>query len=478
MQYTLATLALALSASAARIPRTTCTFGLTATGGQSGQIGQLDDGQNRIGGKLPKGTYSINNGEIVDSRGRGCILTGPTTQFQCDQGAKPTGGFSIGQNGELSFEGSHRFYACPASDEEWNLYTTPVEGQDKCVKISLVADGCFDQATTSKAPQPPPTEKPSPPPQTEKPPPATTIEKTQTVEKTKSSEPTTIHKTDTVEHVSTIKVTQPADVKTETITQTQSPKVITSTIVKESTVERTQTIKVTQPAEVKTVVETQKITVTQDKECPAPTAPPAETHKPEQPAPTKPAEPTKVPVETHAPEPSKEPEQPPKDNNNEHACPTNLDGEYQYPHLIVPVNKDEPHKAYGTQYNGKITSSISTIFNFDIPHDYKGQCSLVFLFPEQKDLETSSFTFKGDGDVSFSKLKTLTTQETSYETVGEVEKDFGVQHLTPGSKAVVATFACPAGQRISFKASAVGNTDFEYFQDYNPSPIGAYVTTC
>lgn len=79
MKYTLSVAALALGASAAFIPAS-CTFSLTASGGANGVVGQLGDGQNRVGGSLPKGTYSISNGQITDSHGRGCILTPPTTQ--------------------------------------------------------------------------------------------------------------------------------------------------------------------------------------------------------------------------------------------------------------------------------------------------------------------------------------------------------------------------------------------------------------
>jgi hypothetical protein len=65
-------------------------FKLESSGNVHGPIGQLYDGQNRVGGGLPLGHYTIKyglkGGVIVDKNGRGCILTPPTTQFQCDQG--------------------------------------------------------------------------------------------------------------------------------------------------------------------------------------------------------------------------------------------------------------------------------------------------------------------------------------------------------------------------------------------------------
>lgn len=49
---------MALGASAALLPRADqCCFQLTASGGASGTLGQLGDGQNRIGGGLGEATY-------------------------------------------------------------------------------------------------------------------------------------------------------------------------------------------------------------------------------------------------------------------------------------------------------------------------------------------------------------------------------------------------------------------------------------
>lgn len=54
-----------------------CCFQISASGGASGQLGQLGDGQNRIGdNSLSPATYCIDSsGGITDSNGRGCILT-------------------------------------------------------------------------------------------------------------------------------------------------------------------------------------------------------------------------------------------------------------------------------------------------------------------------------------------------------------------------------------------------------------------
>lgn len=137
-------------------------FGITATGGPGGQLSQLSDGQNRIGqtSGVEKGSYCINNGSqslpqpitttahtdecfaaLTDSNGRGCILTPPTGQFQCDAGAHPSQGFAVESSGALTLHDSDKFWACPTGDHGgWNIYSDWLKYQTKCVQVTLSAD--------------------------------------------------------------------------------------------------------------------------------------------------------------------------------------------------------------------------------------------------------------------------------------------------------------------------------------------------
>lgn len=128
--------ALALTAGAnALITRTApCCFHLDASGAVTGSVGQLSDGQNRVGGGLTPAQYCIADGGITDANGRGCILTrtftssfrmsliitdllpAPTSQFQCDVGASPTTGFSVGCDGTVAYNGMTTFYECQTGD--------------------------------------------------------------------------------------------------------------------------------------------------------------------------------------------------------------------------------------------------------------------------------------------------------------------------------------------------------------------------
>ena len=301
-----------------------CNFKLAAAGGASGQISQLGDGQNRVGASgLPVATYSIGaDGGILDQNGRGCILTPPTTQLQCDAGASPTAGFSIGCDGTMSYNGKSHFVACQTGDNGWNIYSTAGPGQTGCVNITLVADSCHPGCPSVQPSSPalPSESLPSPPPAS--------------------------------------------------------------------------------------------------KTCPA--------------------DPTRA---------------------------------FEFPHLIIPVSSKNPDKAYGTSYNGQVSrSDIRSFFNFDIPASYAGKiCSLVFFFPRQDQLVTSSFAISGDAKVGFASLAGIVNQATTHANAPGVAKDYGIFDMQPGTSHVVATFDCQAGTTQSYSMAAP-DTDFLYFQDYNPPP--------
>ncbi|GAB7349650.1 hypothetical protein MBLNU459_g0326t1 [Dothideomycetes sp. NU459] len=161
-------------------------------------------------------------------------------------------------------------------------------------------------------------------------------------------------------------------------------------------------------------------------------------------------------------------------------CPADISGAYQYPHLIVPVNASSPNTAYGTSYNGTVTPSVSTIFNFDIPESYAGkECSTIFLFPKLSQLETSSYSFNGKGGFTISILKGVATESTTYANAPAIAAQIGsVPALAAGNSYTLSHDSCPAGTRVSFELTSTGGLDLEFFEDYNPSPLGLYVRAC
>ena len=161
------------------------------------------------------------------------------------------------------------------------------------------------------------------------------------------------------------------------------------------------------------------------------------------------------------------------------SCPANLNGGYEFPHLITHIDSANPDIAYGTSYNGAVSPTISSIFNFDIPANDAGKtCTLAFLMPAQSQLSTSSFNVSGPGSVSFSLLDAGAGVGTSYANAPGVKQYYGTTTVAPGNGYAVASMSCPAGETVAFEMRSVDGTSLSYFQDFNQPGIGVYVTVC
>jgi hypothetical protein len=407
---------------------------LKSSGGASGVLGQLSDGQNRVGGGHPTGCYCMSNGGFTDSNGRGCILTSPTTQFQCDAGASPTSGFSLGSDGKVNYNGSGKFYACPVNENgEWNVYSQPVKDQTKCVEISLSSAGSCGSGAQSSMPASysPAQSQPAysasmPAPQSSKEAP---------------------------------KPSAPAPQSSKAAPKPSAPAPQSSKEAPKPSAPAPSPPARSQPAYSASMPAPQS-----SNQVPKPSAPAPQSSKPA-PKPSAPA-----------PKPSSSAPQPSTPSN---ACPTDLNGAYQYPHLIIPIDSQSPTTAHGTSYFGTLNSHTCTIFNFDIPASYASKtCTLLFLFPEQKDLTTSSYNVSGSGMCSFSKLKGPASQQTTWANQPGKETQLGSWNVQPGGSYSVASGECAAGQTVSYEVCSAGDFSLEYFQDWNPSPIGLFIRQC
>ncbi|KAI7222381.1 hypothetical protein KC333_g1138 [Hortaea werneckii] len=500
---TLLVAALAAAANAATLPQPKCCFAMTAYGGPGGTVGQLGDGQNRIGQNnlpVPQGTYCLNNGALTDNYGRGCIMTPPTGQFQCDVGAKPDKGFDIPcGNGTITFKGSDTF--C------WNLYDRPVEGQKKCQPVWLVADSCYSECT------PPP------------PPPAPKTSSTRMSSSTKVS--TTTRMSTSTKMSSTTKKTSSSTTKMSSSTKpTPSISRSTSTTCTTWTPSMSKLTRSTPcssspcPTSSKPATTSSK---TSSSSSPCPTSSKSATTSMSYvcnpahsypngatcistrgsltlytPVPTtssmtyacNPAHSypngatcistmgsltlyTPMPTTTKPAQTSSKPtQQPPmstKPANMPKGCPGKLGKDFEFPHQIIHINSAEPDKAYGNFFNGTMTSTVSSMFNFDIPADAAGKtCSLEFMFPTQDQLETSAYTISGDGKANFYTLEKPAHKSNTFNTSPKSDKYLGEYTLTPGSSSKIHSMACPAGKTIGIWMFSATGSSLNYFQDFNP----------
>lgn len=137
--------------------------------------------------------------------------------------------------------------------------------------------------------------------------------------------------------------------------------------------------------------------------------------------------------------------------------------------MIIPIDSANPKTCYGTQYNGSAYGTVGSIFNFDIPMSTQGKtCSIQFLFPDQSTLETSSYTYSGDGVFKFAMLNGPASCSTTFASSPKIVTDYGSFTMSPGNAYDIASIPCPAGKAIGIWLHTTGNGVLDYFQDYNP----------
>ncbi|KAJ5301004.1 uncharacterized protein N7443_006006 [Penicillium atrosanguineum] len=499
-----------------------CCFHLTASGGASGSIGQLSDGQNRIGDdSLSSADYCINSsGGITDSNGRGCILTSSTTQWQCDEGASPTTGFSIASNGELEYNGSDKFIACETGQNGgMNIYTTNSTSVTQCKNVKLTADSCSGSgagtsgSSSSAVSSAMSTATPSPAPASSSP----------AASAPAGSVPASSAPSVSVPAASSAQPSGPASSAeclagspvTTTVTVTASDCACATSAPAAGGSGAAGGGSASSSAPAGGAGGSPAPTSSAPAGSVQPSGPAGDVHSTSSvaPAPSGPAGGMQSSSNTAQPSTMSNAAQPSTMSNTAQPstmsnaaqpstmssvaatsasstasstssagghCPTTLtSGNYQYPHLIIPVDSSSPDTAAGTSYNGTVSSTISTIFNFDIPSSYSDKtCSLVFLFPKKADLETSSYSFSGDGKIDVSKLSSVATESTDYSNAPSVAQDLGDITISPGNSYVLSTFACPSGEAIAYEMKNAGSTNLNFFEDWNPSPLGLFITTC
>ena len=466
------TLAAASSVSGLVVRDPGCTFTIKTGGAVEYPVGQHSSGQTRAGANIDATEFTLANSSLTDSQGRGCWWTPPTKVLQCDVEQVPEPGFEVGCDGTVSYNGASTFWECDAGEKgEVNIYLEYDETAQGCNEITLTANGCKPgscEAPTSSAPVAPTTESAC----------ETVPPSTETVYST-VVETVTNYGVTVTECAST--ETYPQQPPTETYPQ-QPPPPPTHSVPQSSYQQSppppppaTSTPKSSYPA--------------------SPPPPPPGTSAPQSSYPV--SSPPQLPT-TSAPASSYPVSPPPSvpsstGKSAPHpqpsgvaipgSCPGDISsaGELNLPTLIIPVDSSTPNTAAGTSYFGEVNGEGKvTAFDFNIPQAASGKtCNLVFLFPKKDELETSDFTFSGSGALDFTRLDDAVNQATSYANLPGTAQDLGQFTVAPGNAYDIASFDCPAGEEVSFKIAVPegGNTALRFFQDYNPCPIGLFITT-
>lgn len=165
------------------------------------------------------------------------------------------------------------------------------------------------------------------------------------------------------------------------------------------------------------------------------------------------------------------------------SCPKDLPAQpdFEFPHLIVPISKLHPEVANPNTYFPRITpSDLGTVFNFVILHGGDQACELGFYFPRQDQLQTSSYTFAGPGNFTVrinqpgSGAEDGVTTWSNQPAPGPYDGFPKTMKMEPGNYYSLFEGACLAGLWSITISSP--DSSFSWFQDYNPCPIGPYVT--
>ncbi|KAF2211516.1 hypothetical protein CERZMDRAFT_43011 [Cercospora zeae-maydis SCOH1-5] len=154
---------------------------------------------------------------------------------------------------------------------------------------------------------------------------------------------------------------------------------------------------------------------------------------------------------------------------------TSLEGSYLTPELITWVSEAHPATPYGSKQNATINDECSSVFNFNIPADYKGkQCSVVFLFPEDE----SNWSWNNKGSIEFNELSGAVTAQTTYDTSPSKKQCLGSIAPQPGNSYVVSTAPCQAGETVTIETSSTDDLGMDFCEDANKPPVGVYITAC
>ncbi|KAI9766613.1 MAG: hypothetical protein M1840_006424 [Geoglossum simile] len=136
--------------------------------------------------------------------------------------------------------------------------------------------------------------------------------------------------------------------------------------------------------------------------------------------------------------------------------------EFEFPHLILNVDSNDPNKAPGSSFSSNVTPTISTIFKFDIPTSRTDKtCSLTLILPN----DPSVFTLTTPNKIGFSQLDGGVSTGTTWNNKPPELANFGTQTLQPGNSYPIHTFPCPVGQELSYMTDSVDGTLLNYFQN-------------
>lgn len=156
--------------------------------------------------------------------------------------------------------------------------------------------------------------------------------------------------------------------------------------------------------------------------------------------------------------------------------PPELIGPFEAPSLIVPVDKSNPTRVVDNHFIAQLSSTRSTLFNFNIPLGRVGKmCNVVFHLPVENHEWWQPFQLNAPGGISIAQLEQPATVTTTFSTIGNTRPVGSVTQLTQGQRHIISSEPCEAGKTVGYEVDAINGLDLQYFQMVEPAS-GLFIT--
>jgi len=118
-----------------------------------------------------------------------------------------------------------------------------------------------------------------------------------------------------------------------------------------------------------------------------------------------------------------------------------------FPNLIINVDKSNPGAYSAAGYTAQMTSTLATVFSFDIPYDIHPTCTLTFTLPPPSGL--FRYTVAGSGVITVSSINGDVSTPTSYGSVAPLlGGSYGSFYVTSGGGGGAIGVPCSAGTTL------------------------------
>lgn len=158
--------------------------------------------------------------------------------------------------------------------------------------------------------------------------------------------------------------------------------------------------------------------------------------------------------------------------------PSDLQRPFEAPNLIIPVDKADPSKVTGNGYVAQLSSTISTVFVFDIRPENQGKmCNLAFHMPPPSPWpDMSPLKLRSPGGITVSRVgQQAASNGVSANDLSGSNIVGSVPSIQPGNQYNIASVPCAAGQTIAYQVESTGGLVMDFFQMTMP-PLGLFMS--